>query len=140
MEWGFVDFMLGELGYGDRWRRNVMECISTLIFSVSINGKIEGTIAPTRGLRQGYPLSPYHFRICAEGLSSLIRKVVIGRNLAEFSCNRGPPVSHLFFADDSIFLCRAKLEDVENLKKIVESYARASSQCINFQKSSLTFS
>ena len=41
-----------------------------------INGKPKGHIIPTRGIRQGNPLSPYLFLLCAEGLSSLIKKVV----------------------------------------------------------------
>jgi hypothetical protein len=51
-----------------------MACVNTATYSVMVNGEAQGYIKPSRGLRQGDPLSPYLFFICVEGLSSLIRK------------------------------------------------------------------
>ena len=53
-----------------------MRCVSTVSYSIKINGKPRGSIIPSLGIRQGDPLSPYLFLLCAEGLSALIRKVV----------------------------------------------------------------
>ena len=50
----------------------MMQCIS----SVRINGKPIDNIIPSRGLRQGDPLTPYLFLIYAEGLFALIKKSV----------------------------------------------------------------
>ena len=51
-----------------------MRCVCTITYSVPINGKPRGHIIPSRGLRQGDPLSSYLFLLCAEGLSSLLRQ------------------------------------------------------------------
>ena len=52
----------------------MMECISTASYSMLINGEPHGDIIPTRGLRQGDPLSPYLLLMCTEGLNGLIKK------------------------------------------------------------------
>ena len=43
-------------------------------YSVLINGEAKGKINPTRGLRQGDPISPYLFLLCTEGLSAMLKK------------------------------------------------------------------
>ena len=52
-----------------------MSCFTTSSFSVCINGKTYGNILPSRRLRQGEPLLPYLFLLCAEGFTSLLAKV-----------------------------------------------------------------
>ena len=48
-------------------------------------------------------------------------------------------VSHLLFADDSIFFYKAELCECEEVMKVGMKYGKASGQCINFDKSSLLF-
>ena len=51
-----------------------MECISLVTYSVMLNGEPKGYIKPSKELRQGDPLSPYLFLICAKGLTVLIKQ------------------------------------------------------------------
>lgn len=51
-----------------------MECVTTVTYCVLINGEPLGQIIPSQGLRQGDPLSPFLFLVCAEGLTALIRR------------------------------------------------------------------
>jgi hypothetical protein len=55
-------------------------------------------------------------------------------------CCAAPSVNHLFFADDSLILMRARNEEAAELKRILEVYERASGQMINKDKSSILFS
>ena len=65
-----------EMGFHENWVRLVMETIRTVSYSILINGTPQGFIKPTRGIRQGDPLSPYLFLLCSEGLNGLIKNSV----------------------------------------------------------------
>ena len=51
-----------------------------------------------------------------------------------------PVISHVFFADDSLFFLKANIEECERLISILEKYCVASGQSINFSKSAAFFS
>ncbi|XP_008245614.1 PREDICTED: uncharacterized protein LOC103343753 [Prunus mume] len=102
VEWVFVGEMLRTLGFGETLCHWIMECISTVTYSVMINGEATSHIVPSRGLRQGDPLSPFLFLICAEGLTALLRKYEEDRLIHGFQIRaEGVQISHLLFADDS---------------------------------------
>ena len=118
-----------------------MKCITTVTYSVLINGEAHGRIYPTRGLRQGDPLSSYLFLICMEAFSALISDASNRNLLSGVSICRGyPRVTHLFFADDNLFFCKADREEVSRFAEILGLFETASGQKINVDKSSVTFS
>ena len=101
----------------------------------------KATSPPTRGLRQGDLFSPYLFLLCAEGLSALIRKAVANGSMrGVFICKGGPLLSHLFFANDSIILCKASIEECDALQRVLSVYEAALGQQLNRAKTSLFFS
>lgn len=56
----------------------VLRCISSITYSINVNGVRGSPFKPTKGLRQRDPLSPYLFLICSEGLSILLRLAIEG--------------------------------------------------------------
>lgn len=108
VEWSFLRRMMLKLGFTCRWVELVMHCVSTVSYCIKVNGKYSRRIYPQRGLRQGDPLSPYLFIICAEGLSAMLQKAEVeGRIQGIKVCREAPTINHLFFTDDSsAYVCR----------------------------------
>ncbi|XP_019160490.1 PREDICTED: uncharacterized protein LOC109157064 [Ipomoea nil] len=52
MEWAFLERMLRALGFDERWIELLMMCVTTVSYSVMVNGSKTDEITPTRGLRQ----------------------------------------------------------------------------------------
>ena len=135
VEWSFLRDIMNQMGFNDRWVALVMECVTTVSYSLLVNGEPQGNIKPSRGIRQGKPLSPYLFLLCSEGLHRLIQRAA---NLGEIKgvsiCRNGPKLTHLLFADDSLLFCRATKEDCQKVLEILSSYERVSGQKLNRAK------
>ena len=118
----------------------IMRCITTSSFSVLINVVAKGLIQPQRGLRQGCPLSPYLFILCAETFTNLLQLVESQQLIHGIKFSKELSITHLLFADDSLIFTRATREDYTNLKKVFYCYATAFGKIFNFEKSSMFFS
>ncbi|KAK9921713.1 hypothetical protein M0R45_030213 [Rubus argutus] len=141
VEWRFIRRMLEVMGFPHRFCYLIMQCIQTVSYSVLFQGRPFGKIIPSRGLRQGDPISPYLFLLVAEGFSALLRRASRDKYIHGVSIARGAPsISHLFFADDSLLFCDASAQDCDMLKEIFEIYEKASGQKINTDKSAMCFS
>lgn len=55
-------------------------------------------------------------------------------------CPKGPAISHLFLANDTLLFCKAKLEEVQCVKEILRLYEQSSGQKVNLDKSAVFFS
>jgi hypothetical protein len=96
---------------------------------------------PTRGLRQGDPLSPYLFLICEEGLSSALahREEVRGIEGVRV-CRNAPSVFYLLFADDSLILMKANMINATSLRQVLDQYCASLGQFVSESKCSIFFS
>jgi hypothetical protein len=141
VEWIYLESIMRRMSFAERWISLIMVCVRTVQYSVLIDGVPKGFIIPSRGLRQGDPLSPYMFLLCAEGLSALFQKAGVSDNLKGIqSCRRGPWVSHLFFADDSLLFGQATLSECQKIMDILGCYESCSGQRINRDKTAIFFS
>ncbi|KAL5577512.1 hypothetical protein UlMin_019211 [Ulmus minor] len=141
VELNFLKGMMLRLGFDNGWVEVVMRRVSSISYSFILNGQVQGALTPNRGIRQGDPLSPYLFVICAHGFSELLidferKKLLKGVKIVT-SC---PFITHLFFADDNLIFCMAKQAECFHLRHCLNLYEKAFGQSINFDKSALSFS
>ena len=100
--------LLERSGFSTKWRQWILFFLSTICFSILINGSPCGFFGSTRGLRQGDPLSPLLFVLVMDALGRMLDKVVLEGRLSGFSVGnlREDPwqclisflrMTHLFF-------------------------------------------
>jgi hypothetical protein len=141
VEWNFLEVTLLTIGFPNKLVNTIMLCVKSVSFSILINGDPSPSFNPKRGIRQGDPLSPYLFILCAEVFSGLIKKYHDHGKLHGISIARNAPaLSHLFFADDSMVFCMANKTEAGHIMDNLEEYQSISGQKINLQKSEMVFS
>ena len=135
VEWGFLEKIMIKMDFHQRWVTLIMACVKSMKYKVRVNSMETETFIPTRGLRQGDPLSPYLFLLVAEGLSRLLKGAESRGELHGVRvCRDAPVVSHLLFADDSLILMQANKENADNLKSLLDCYCANSGQKVFDEK------
>jgi hypothetical protein len=139
--WGFLEKTLLKLGFCKKWTNWVMACVRSVRFSVRINGHTHEPFIPSRGLRQGDPLSPYLFLFVGEVLSCILKKDTSEGRIAPLKVARGAPgVSSLLFADDSLLFFKATLEEARAVYSSLKLFQRCTGQLLSPSKCSVLFS
>jgi len=104
----FLEKAMLKLGFNATWVRWIKTCVSSVRYSVRFNGVLSEPFQPTRGLRQGDPLSPYLFLFVADALSIILQKEAELGRVEELRISRNAPgISHLLFADGALLFFRA---------------------------------
>ncbi|GKV20736.1 hypothetical protein SLEP1_g30818 [Rubroshorea leprosula] len=138
VNWKFLELMMENFGFCLKWRKWIKECLTTSSVFVLVNGSHTAEFSMEKGLRQGDPLALFLFLLVAEALNGLIHKakelnmykgVEMGEERLE--------VTHLQFADDSIFFCDASDSNIKAIKGILRTFELVSGLEVNFFKSAL---
>lgn len=116
LNWVHILKMLNFMGLPDKWILWMKECLKSSRISLLVNG------SPRRGISnaQGDPLSPFLFIIAAEGLNWMFKQAEAHGLISglEFEID-GLKITHLQNADDTLIFCKATLEDIEMVKRLL---------------------
>ena len=121
VDWDFLKEMMQALRFPNSFTSLVMECVTTPMFSLMLNGQMEGFFKSSRGLRQGDPISPLLFVICMEYLSRILTKL---GDLTQFQFHprcREMKLIQMCFADDLIMCCKGDYASVYLMLKALIS-------------------
>lgn len=139
VDWGFLEYMMNRMGFCAKWIAWIMGCLGSASISVLVNGSPTGEFQMEKGLRQGDPLAPFLFLIVAEGLTGLFSNAVsLGKFKGIAVGKEGDlVVSLLQFADDTVFVGEASIQNLVVLKSVLRCFELVSGLKVNFHKSKL---
>lgn len=117
VNWDFLLMVISKLGFSNHIVSLVREMISSVSYTILLEGRAIGTVSPGRGLRQGDPMSPYLFILILEVFHLMILKCQREGSIHGIAIARGAPsISNLFFADDCYIFCQATAHEAITLK------------------------
>ncbi|CAL1380726.1 unnamed protein product [Linum trigynum] len=138
LHWSFLRDTLGEIGLPSTWINRIMTCVEKNKMRISWNGELTSTFRPSRGVRQGDPLSPFLFVLCMERLAHRIEQAVDEKRWKPISlAKNGPRLSHLFFADDLILFAEAEGGQIDVIRSCLQDFCSSSGQKVNLSKSAI---
>ncbi|XP_056688698.1 uncharacterized protein [Spinacia oleracea] len=139
IEWDFVRETLLFFNFPPNLISLIMSCISTPSISILWNGEICNAFKPSRGIRQGDPLSSYIFVLCLDRLSTIIEQKVNSHSWSPIAITRNIKISHVFYADDVFLFSTANKESLSNIMDALTYFGEKSGLKISMTKSTLIF-
>eukprot|EP00253_Pinus_taeda_P014858 PITA_14858 len=134
VKWAYIKKVLIAFGFDHNWVRRIMALVTSFSFSILVNGSPSKIFIPSRGLRQGDPLSPFLFILMMERLGRSIKHAksmgkIKGLQLTE----NGEALTYEQFVDDTMLQGIPTVKEATVYKQILNDFARAT----GFQRDSL---
>ena len=135
MNWNYIKKVLYAFGFDYDWVRWVMALVSSSRFSILVNGSPSEIFNPSRGLKQGDPLSPFLFILMMEGLGRSIKQAkAMGKIRGLQISKNGSVLTHQQFVDDTLLQGVPIVKEALTFKKILKDFALATSMEVNLSK------
>jgi len=140
LSWSSIRDVLKAYGFDHNWIRWVMALVTTISFSILLNGSPSRTFKPSRGLSRGDPLSPFLFVLMMEGLGrAIIAAREEGRIQGLRLTQNGDTLTHQQFMDDTMLQGIPSVKEAKAFKKILYEFALAAGTKVSLAKSEIFF-
>lgn len=141
MDWGYIETILPLYGFPNELGRWIMACVRSSEFSILLNGRGDGFLKPSCGLRQGCALSPYLFILGMDILSRWLKfqndqGILVGAKVAPSA----RPITDCLYADDLLVFGAATATEAGQIMQTLNDFEAVSGQRIGPEKSSVWFS
>ena len=130
IEWSYIYTCMKIFGYGDRFITMIKLLHNDSTSVVENNGHFSNVIPLSRGCRQGDPISPYIFVLCAEILSHCIREC---GDIKGIEVN-GTEIFISQYAYDTTLFLEGSLAAIKKLMSILKWFKNISGLGINVDK------
>ena len=141
LEWSLIKGMLSRFNFPDNLIDLILSSVSSVSTSLLLNGGSLDSFQPSRGIRQGDPLSPYLFIMCMDVLGQLVQEKCDAKAWCPVKASRsGPAFSHLFFADDLVLFAKADVDNCVAIREVLDNFCNISGQIVSEAKSRVYFS
>ncbi|GJS92803.1 RNA-directed DNA polymerase, eukaryota [Tanacetum coccineum] len=137
VRWDYLLDVMKSFGFGPNWCRWIQGTLSSAKASILVNGSPTAEFSFYRGLKQGDPLSPFLFILIMESLHLSMVRASSNGMFRGLCLNGSLSVSHLFYADDAMFIGEWSQANLDNVVKMLQCFQVASGLSINIQKSNL---
>lgn len=97
VDWNFLHAVLLTMNFSPSLINLIQECVTTVNYTLLIKGSPTQYFKHSRGHRQGDPLSPYLFLMCANVLSVALMQAELLKSIKGIKLgNQGYSFTHLF--------------------------------------------
>ena len=133
--WSFIHKVLNFFNFGDCIKKWITTFYNNTKSCVIVNGHTSRWFYLGRGCRQGDPLSPYIFILCAEILAHMIRK---NPDVKGIKIN-GKKYLITQYADDTTLFLETTEKSLKNALNIITYYAKFSGLSMNIEKTKVVW-
>nr|GFC32887.1 RNA-directed DNA polymerase, eukaryota [Tanacetum cinerariifolium] len=137
VRWDFLDDVLKKFGFGNKWCNWIQCCLKSSRGSILVNESPTDEFQFYKGLKQEDPLSPFLFILIMESLHLSFQRVVDVGLFKGINLNHSLCISHMFYADDAIFMGQWSDANITTLIHVLECFFHASGLKINLCNSKI---
>ncbi|XP_022030689.1 uncharacterized protein LOC110931611 [Helianthus annuus] len=140
VSWSFLESILKKFGFHHKMINWIMTCVTSVSYSLSINGELHGYFEGKRGLRQGDPMSPYLFTLVMEVLTLILQQVATNTSFKFHGKCSKQKIINILFADDLFLFSHGDSVSVKHLKLALDKFTQISGLVPSMPKSTVYFS